>query len=85
MQPFQQRVIDEQIVLNEKLVRLIQFTTTGAYRTQDREIRELLIEQQGAMVAYNSVLADRIRLFKCEHAHYMTDYCEPCGRINGGG
>jgi hypothetical protein len=21
----------------------------------------------------------------CQHGKYMTDYCEPCGRVNGGG
>ena len=63
MQPYQQRVVDEQAELNEKLVKLIQFTTTLKYRELTHRDRELLVEQQGAMAAYNSILADRIAGF----------------------
>ena len=46
MQDYQQRVIDEQAELNEKLVKLTQFTTTDTYRKLVAEDRNLLIEQQ---------------------------------------
>jgi len=63
MQDYQQRVVDEQIELNEKLVKLIQFSTTETYRKLPVVDRDLLIEQQGAMAAYNNILGDRIARF----------------------
>lgn len=63
MQPYQQRVVDEQAELNEKLVKLIQFTATETHHKLDQRGRDLLVEQQGAMAAYNNILADRIAGF----------------------
>ena len=60
MNEYQTRVMDEQLELNKKLVKLTEFTATSAYRQLPSPERELLIEQQGAMAAYNSILADRL-------------------------
>ena len=60
MKEYQTRVMDEQLELNKKLVKLTEFTTSSAYRQLPETERALLIEQQGAMAAYNSILADRI-------------------------
>lgn len=63
MEEYQQRVIDEQEALVEKIVKLTQFTLTDKYRKLTVEERNLLIEQHGAMSAYNHILADRIAKF----------------------
>ena len=63
MEEYQERAIEEQRELNERLVRLIRFTTTDTYRKLDREDRELLTSQQHAMIHYNDVLSQRIARF----------------------
>lgn len=64
MQDWQQRVVDEQRELNSKLRDLIAFTVTEEYRKLTTVDRNLMIEQQGAMAAYNNILADRIARFQ---------------------
>lgn len=63
MQGYEQRVVDEQTELNEKLVKLIQFTTTATYRKLTVEEMGLLEEQQHAMTHYNQILSKRIAKF----------------------
>ena len=60
IKPHIQRVIDEQIELNKKLVKLIQFTTTDMYRKLCVAQRDMLIHQMRSMLDYNNILADRI-------------------------
>ena len=63
MEAFQQRVVDEQLHLTEKLVKLIDFTTTANYRALPADDRNLLIDQRHVMASYNDILAERIGKF----------------------
>lgn len=66
MQPHQQRVVDEQIELQDKITKLNNFMHIGEnffkFCDEDEQIR--LIRQYNAMCAYNDVLKERIANFK---------------------
>lgn len=66
MEEYQERVLEEQRELSEKIVKLIRFTTTGTYRELPIEERQLLTSQLHAMTHYNDVLTQRIANFAPE-------------------
>jgi hypothetical protein len=64
MQAFQERVIQEQKELEEKLDKLTDFLQTDTFLNLEEKDRELLLAQHTHMVAYNTTLALRIKRFK---------------------
>lgn len=63
MAPHQQRVVDEQADLNEKLIKLEAFTDTPLFASLPEAERGRLMAQHGAMFAYFTILAERIAAF----------------------
>jgi hypothetical protein len=65
MLDYQQRVIDEEVELTNKIVSLTEFIGSGksGFLTLDVEDRALLREQLEAMRAYRSILRKRIDRF----------------------
>jgi len=63
-QPWQQRVVDELVVLMDKLERLIAYTQSDAFNALDQRQQNLLLGQSGAMAAYVSILSCRVEDFK---------------------
>lgn len=68
IQPHQQRVIDEQSALDEKIDKLHVFfeTDTCASLPADEQLR--LNRQYGAMIEYSKILGERIAVFPKEGA-----------------
>jgi len=67
LQDWQQRVINEQNDLFEKIDRLELFIDQGDdFSKLDNEDQELLRAQKGAMFAYGKILEVRILLFDTE-------------------
>ena len=64
MQDYQQRVVDEEIALSEKLNKLGAFIHGEVFLTLPEEDRTLLQEQDDHMRAYANVLRQRIERFK---------------------
>lgn len=64
LEPWQQRVVEEQAALTEKLVKLKVFLESGAFSSLDPITRHAMSAQYGAMVAYLFALDCRIALFK---------------------
>jgi hypothetical protein len=63
LQPHQQRVVSEKTELDERLNKLLAFTSTPIYLTLPKPDRDLLLEQAGYMQAYSNVLGQRIAAF----------------------
>ena len=63
MQPFQQRVVDEKFVLDEKIGALSLFLATTIYQTLPEDERMRLGRQHEAMSLYSSILGERIKAF----------------------
>lgn len=63
LQPHQQRVVDERHELNERLNKLLAFTSTVAFAKLPQAERELMTEQAHYMQAYSNVLAQRLHLW----------------------
>lgn len=63
MQPFQQRVVDEQTELNEKIVKLEAFLEGDFFKKLPKAEQDRLTMQAIHMNDYNDVLRDRIRNF----------------------
>lgn len=63
MQPHEQRVIDEQAELEDKLRRLNDFTKVSTFDLLDSEERTLLRMQLEVMRTYSSILGLRIARF----------------------
>lgn len=61
--PHQQRVIDEQRDLDEKLGKLGAFFGTPIFAGLDEEERQRLEHQQAAMQEYSTILGERIAAF----------------------
>lgn len=61
---YQQRVIDEQNELSEKLGRLVDFMHSETYTSLNAVNQGLLMVQQAAMTAYSDALKRRIELFE---------------------
>lgn len=64
MQEYQQRVIDEERAIKEKLTALLKFTCTKAFKSLPFEDKDLLLEQGKAMTFYGEILEKRISRFK---------------------
>lgn len=64
MQDYQQRVLDEQTALADKLVKLTKFiSASDAFAALPDEDKVLLREQRDHMSAYHDVLRRRIERF----------------------
>lgn len=64
MEDWQQRVVDEHRELCGKLTKLAQFITNDpAFSPIDMYQQNLLRRQRAAMIEYEAVLAERIKLF----------------------
>jgi hypothetical protein len=63
MKEYQQRVVDEKIALEEKLVKLRAFLGSEAFLILDNEDRSLLSRQEESMSAYLDILVARIKRF----------------------
>lgn len=63
LQPHEQRVVEEQTSLQEKLVKLDDFMTTQTFTDLEAEDRKLLILQREYMANYNEILFARIERF----------------------
>ena len=64
MQPHEQRVVDEQAELEDKLRRLNDFTKVSTFHLLDSEEKTLLRMQLEVMRTYSSILGLRIANFK---------------------
>lgn len=64
MQPHQQRVVTEQVELQEKLNKLYAFTVGDMFKPVPEAEQKLLNRQMQHMIEYNGVLLERIELFK---------------------
>ena len=53
-------------------------------KSKQRLIARLTKEVADVKAALKNTRA-MLASMECPHGHKMTDYCEPCGRINGGG
>lgn len=62
-QPHQERVIQEQQELQQKLDKLNSFIEGETYAKLDPPMRELLFQQSQVMRQYNEILLQRIQLF----------------------
>jgi len=83
-----QRELEVRGVENEKLhealvntIKQWEYLPTGEHslRTIERWLEE---QMASAMRGNRQVLAEKE---VCEHGEGLTDYCLPCGRVNGGG
>ena len=62
--PHQQRVVDEQFELSEKLVKLSEFIDgSPIFGTLPPEERERLVRQAVCMTEYSNILLERIAAF----------------------
>ena len=61
--PHEQRVIDEQLCLQDKLNSLIAFLKKGKPDNMDQKAWILLDKQRVAMFNYNEILKQRIKMF----------------------
>lgn len=91
--PYEVRVINEKIDLDEKLAKLVAFIDNEngeTFKLLSCEVRELLLEQRVIMHSYSRVLAARINLFgttaaagsgiSCSHKRIDSDeICLDCG------
>ncbi len=66
----------------------IQFTNDAIYRYKDvpKEVFDELLKAESVGKFFYSKVKGKFEHEKvCEHGKDMTDYCEPCGRVNGEG
>ena len=64
MRPHQQRVLDEKRELDERLVKLSEFISASAiFKALDDQDRNLMRDQQRAMMDYSDALEGRIARF----------------------
>lgn len=63
LEPHQQRVVEEQAALQEKLVKLDEFMDTQIFSGLELEDQKLLILQREYMANYNEILCARIERF----------------------
>ncbi|MCQ4108074.1 hypothetical protein [Aeromonas sp. JL9] len=63
LKPHQQRVLDEKIDLDEKLIKLRAFFDTEIFVGLDEKEKSRLIRQLTHMDGYSAALADRIAAF----------------------
>jgi hypothetical protein len=62
-QPHQQRVVDEQIELGERMKKLSGFFDTPTYRALDDQEKNRLERQLSVMLTYWTILEERITAF----------------------
>ena len=53
-------------------------------KSKQRLIARLTEEVAGLKAALKNTRAMLAKM-ECPHGHRMTDHCEPCGRVHGGG
>jgi hypothetical protein len=63
LEDWQQRVVDEQSELFDKLEKLVAFTTAEGFKKLPVDKQEQLVQQAAHMNAYNDILAARIEAF----------------------
>lgn len=63
LQPHQQRVVEETIQLDEKRVKLLEFTKGEIFSKLAADEQERLIRQLGLMDQYSQVLHERMEHF----------------------
>lgn len=63
MQPYQQRVLDEKVELDQKLADLLDFSKTPEFDALDENEQRKLVRQSAVMCEYSRVLSDRIHSF----------------------
>jgi len=63
MAPYQQRVIDEETALINKITKLLTFPGSPLYHDLEQAEQDLLQRQYKAMQKYSDVLAERIAAF----------------------
>ena len=63
MQPHQERVVQEQTDLNDKLIKLSAFLKGEMYKSLDPAEQQRLIAQADHMHNYNEILKMRIEAF----------------------
>lgn len=61
--PYQQRVLDEETALNEKLVSLVMFRQTTEFSSLPVTEQQLLTQQCVLMAEYSAILKARINAF----------------------
>ena len=65
----------------------IQFANDAVYRYKDvpQEVFDELLKAESVGKFFYSKIKGKFECEEiCEHGKGMTDYCEPCGRVNGG-
>lgn len=62
--PYQKRVIDEKVELDDKNTKLINFLYTYEFKELDAEDQSLLCKQSEAMTVYSEILEKRIKRFE---------------------
>ena len=63
LEDWQQRVVDEQSELFDRLEKLIAFTCSEPFKKLPVDKQEQLVQQASHMNAYNDILAARIEAF----------------------
>jgi len=63
MEKYQERVLEEKLKLDEKIVSLFDFLYSTSSSVVSSYERKLLAEQLNAMMAYSGLLHERIDLF----------------------
>jgi hypothetical protein len=63
MQPHQQRVVDEQKELHDRLIKLVEFVGSDIYQKLHSDEQERLLRQAVHMEKYLAVLEERIAAF----------------------
>lgn len=63
MAPYQQRVVDEKVELDEKQEKLLAFFNTDLFRGLDQAEKDRLRTQHGVMGVYSEILHQRISAF----------------------
>lgn len=63
MEPYQQRVVEEKIELDDRLERLAAFLLTPTFAGLPTDERISMIRQQGVMREYSRILTERISRF----------------------
>lgn len=67
MEAWQERVVEEQKELHERLCKLRKFIEDGKIFELDGENKALLLWQYSAMEAYHAAIMNRIHLFDKEY------------------
>ena len=63
MLPYQKRVVDEKVDLDDKIMKLMQFMMTGLFDRLDNGEKSRLRIQLSAMKTYSTALGERIAHF----------------------